>query len=68
MAGFDSAVAALLAHKAVGDRLTCMFVDNGLLRLGEAEQVSRTFRDHMQIELITVDAAAEFYKLWTGVG
>ena len=65
--GVDSAVAALLAHKAVGDRLTCMFVDNGLLRLGEAEQVSRTFRDHMQIELITVDAAAEFLQALDGV-
>ncbi len=65
--GVDSAVAALLAHEAVGDRLTCIFVDNGLLRLGEAEQVSRTFRDHMHIELVTVDAAEEFLSALAGV-
>ncbi|MBM7843169.1 glutamine-hydrolyzing GMP synthase [Herpetosiphon giganteus] len=65
--GVDSAVAALLAHQAIGERLTCIFVDNGLLRRGEAEQVSRTFRDHFQIELITVDAADEFLGALAGV-
>ncbi len=65
--GVDSAVAALLAHAAVGDRLTCIFVDNGLLRLGEAAQVTQTFSDHMHIELIAVDAAAEFLSALAGV-
>jgi GMP synthase (glutamine-hydrolysing) len=65
--GVDSAVAALLAHEAVGDRLTCIFVDNGLLRRGEAAQVTQTFRDHMHIELIAVDAAAEFLEALAGV-
>ena len=65
--GVDSAVAALLAHQAVGDRLTCIFVDNGLLRRGEAAQVTQTFRDHMHIELIAVDAADEFLGALAGV-
>ena len=65
--GVDSAVAALLAHEAVGDRLTCIFVDNGLLRRGEAAQVTQTFRDHMQIELIAVDAVDEFLTALAGV-
>ena len=58
--GVDSAVAALLIHKAVGDQLTCVFVDTGLLRQGEAEQVVTTFRDHLDIRLIAVDARARF--------
>lgn len=58
--GVDSAVAALIIHQAVGDRLTCVFVDNGLLRLGEADQVITTFRDHLHIPLIAVDATEEF--------
>ncbi|HEY1011958.1 MAG TPA: glutamine-hydrolyzing GMP synthase [Herpetosiphonaceae bacterium] len=65
--GVDSAVAALLAHQAVGDRLTCIFVDNGLLRRGEAAQVTQTFRDHLQIELVAVDAADEFLAALAGV-
>ena len=65
--GVDSAVAALLTHQAIGERLTCIFVDNGLLRRGEAEQVSRTFRDHLHIELITVDAVDEFLQALAGV-
>jgi GMP synthase (glutamine-hydrolysing) len=58
--GVDSAVAALIIHQAIGDRLTCVFVDNGLLRLGEAEQVVATFREHFGIPLIAIDAREEF--------
>jgi len=58
--GVDSAVAAALVHRAVGDRLTCIFVDTGLLRLHEREQVERTFRQHMGMKLITVDASKRF--------
>lgn len=65
--GVDSAVAALLIHRAIGDRLTCVFVDNGLLRLHEAEQVVHTFRDQMGIALIHVDASAEFLGALDGV-
>ncbi len=58
--GVDSAVAAALVHKAIGDQLVCIFVDNGLLRSGEAEDVVTTFRRHMQINLVHVDAEDEF--------
>jgi GMP synthase (glutamine-hydrolysing) len=58
--GVDSAVAALIVHRAIGDRLTCVFVDNGLLRLGEAEQVVATFREHFHVPLVVVDAVEEF--------
>ena len=58
--GVDSAVAAALVHKAVGDQLTCVFVDTGLLRLGEAEQVEETFRRQFQVDLIHVKAADRF--------
>jgi len=58
--GVDSAVAAALVHRAIGDQLTCVFVDNGLLRQHEREQVERTFRAHMGIDLVTVDAARRF--------
>ena len=58
--GVDSSVAAMLVHKAIGDRLTCVFVDNGLLRKGEAEEVLRTFRDHMGLKLVHVDASKDF--------
>jgi GMP synthase (glutamine-hydrolysing) len=58
--GVDSAVAAALVHRAVGDQLTCIFVDTGLLRLHEREQVERTFRAHMGINLVTVDASERF--------
>src|SRR5947207_2316688 len=54
--GVDSAVAALLVHKAVGDQLTCVFVDHGLLRQGEAGQVVETFRGHFHVPLVHVDA------------
>ena len=58
--GVDSAVAAALVHKAVGDQLTCVFVDTGLLRLGEAEQVEETFRRQFQVDLVHVKAADRF--------
>jgi GMP synthase (glutamine-hydrolysing) len=58
--GVDSSVAAVLVHRAVGDRLTCIFVDTGLLRKGEREAVERTFQQHFGIRLIVVDAAADF--------
>jgi GMP synthase (glutamine-hydrolysing) len=58
--GVDSAVAALIAYQAVGERLTCVFVDNGLLRLGEADQVVDTFREHFHVPLIAVDATEDF--------
>jgi GMP synthase (glutamine-hydrolysing) len=58
--GVDSAVAALIIHQAIGERLVCVFVDNGLLRLGEAEQVVATFSEHFGIPLIAVDAREEF--------
>lgn len=58
--GVDSAVAAALVHKAIGDRLTCVFVDTGLLRLGEAEQVEDTFRRQFEIDLVHVKAADRF--------
>jgi GMP synthase (glutamine-hydrolysing) len=65
--GVDSAVAALLVHKAVGDQLTCVFVDHGLLRKGEAAQVVETFEGHFHIPLVHVDAAARFLSRLEGV-
>ncbi len=65
--GVDSAVAAALIGRAVGDQLTCIFVDTGLLRQGEAEQVIETFRNHLQIPLIAVNAAEEFLSALEGV-
>jgi len=58
--GVDSAVAAALVHKAVGDQLTCVFVDTGLLRLDEAEQVEETFRRQFHVDLVHVKAADRF--------
>ena len=58
--GVDSSVAAALVHRAIGDQLTCVFVDHGLLRLHERDQVERTMRTHMGIKLVTVDASARF--------
>jgi GMP synthase (glutamine-hydrolysing) len=58
--GVDSAVAAVLIHEAIGDQLTCVFVDHGLMRLGEAEQVVSLFREHYGIKLVHVDAEARF--------
>jgi GMP synthase (glutamine-hydrolysing) len=65
--GVDSAVAAVLVHRAIGDQLTCIFVDHGLLRLHEREQVERTFRTHLGINLVTVDAADRFLAALEGV-
>ncbi|HEY8873811.1 MAG TPA: glutamine-hydrolyzing GMP synthase [Stellaceae bacterium] len=65
--GVDSAVAAALLHEAIGDQLTCIFVDTGLLRLGEAEEVVRLFRGHHNIPLIHRDAAALFLAKLSGV-
>src|SRR5688500_16318975 len=65
--GVDSAVAAALVHRAVGDQLTCIFVDHGLLRAGEAEQVDETFRRHFQTNLIQVKAADRFLEKLAGV-
>lgn len=65
--GVDSATAAVLVHKAVGDKLTCILVDHGLLRKGEAEQVEETFRKHFKINLIRADAQERFIKLLKGV-
>jgi GMP synthase (glutamine-hydrolysing) len=65
--GVDSSVAAVLVHRAVGDRLTCIFVDHGLLRLHEREQVEATFRRHLGIDLRVVDASAQFLERLAGV-
>ncbi len=54
--GVDSSVAAALIHKAIGDQLTCVFVDTGLLRLNEADQVMKTFRENLGVKVIHVDA------------
>ena len=61
--GVDSAVAAVLVQRAIGDRLTCIFVDHGLLRQGEREQVERTFRKHLGIDLRVVDATQQFLEV-----
>src|SRR5215470_8895593 len=58
--GVDSSVAAALIHRAIGDRLTCIFVDNGLLRRGEREQVAAVFRDHFKVDLRVIDAEDRF--------
>ncbi len=65
--GVDSAVAAVLVHRAIGDRLTCIFVDHGLLRLSEREQVEHTFRAHLGIDLRVVDAGARFLAELAGI-
>jgi GMP synthase (glutamine-hydrolysing) len=65
--GVDSAVAAQIVHRAIGDRLICVFVDNGLLRQFEVEQVVTTFREHLHIPLIAVNAAEEFITALHGV-
>jgi len=65
--GVDSAVAALLVHKAVGDQLTCVFVDHGLLRENEAEQVVETFSGHFRVPLVHVQAQERFLSRLAGV-
>ena len=65
--GVDSSVVAALIHKAVGDQLTCLFVDNGLLRKGEVEGVVRTFRDAFKMNLIHIDASKRFVERLDGI-
>ncbi len=65
--GVDSSVAAALIHKAIGKQLTCVFVDTGLLRLNEGAQVIETFRTHMGLKLVHVDASERFMKELAGV-
>ncbi len=65
--GVDSSVAAVLVHQAVGDRLTCVFVDHGLLRKGEAEEVRKIFQDKFHIRLVHVDAGERFLRRLKGV-
>ncbi len=65
--GVDSAVAAVLIHEAIGDQLTCVFVDHGLMREGEAEEVVGLFRDHYNIPLVHVDASEQFLGALEGV-
>ncbi len=64
--GVDSSVAAVLCHRAIGDRLTCIFVDNGVLRQGEAAQVVATFRETLHLNLIAVDARERFLSALRG--
>ena len=65
--GVDSSVVAALLHRAIGDQLTCVFVDNGLLRLHEGDQVMATFAEHMGVKVIRVDAEARFLTALAGV-
>ncbi len=65
--GVDSSVVAALLHRAIGDQLTCVFVDNGLLRLGESDQVMRTFADHLGVRVIRADARERFLSALEGV-
>jgi GMP synthase (glutamine-hydrolysing) len=65
--GVDSSVAAALIHKAIGEQLTCVFVDHGLLRLDEAKQVMDTFAKHMRVRVKHIDAAEQFFKALKGV-
>ena len=65
--GVDSSVVAALLHRAIGSQLVCVFVDHGLLRLGEADQVMQTFAGHLGVKVIRVDAAARFLRALAGV-
>ncbi len=65
--GVDSSVAAALVHKAIGDQLVAVFVDTGLMRQGEGEQVVAAFREHLHAELVAVDAADEYFAALHGV-
>ena len=65
--GVDSSVAALLVHRAVGDQLTCVFVDHGMMRKNEGDQVVATFRDHFHVPLVAVDAEERFLEKLAGV-
>ena len=65
--GVDSSVAAMIVHRAIGDRLHCIFVDNGLLRKGERQVVEHAFRDHIGLDLTTVDARHRFVSKLAGI-
>jgi GMP synthase (glutamine-hydrolysing) len=65
--GVDSSVVAVLVQRAIGDRLTCVFVDNGLLRKGEGESVRRVFREHFHMNLVYADASRRFLERLAGV-
>ena len=65
--GVDSSVVAALLHRAIGDQLTCVFVDHGMLRLDEAEQVVHTFRDAFHVNLVHVDAEERYLSLLAGI-
>jgi len=65
--GIDSLVAAVLTHKAIGNQLYCIFINNGLLRKGEAEEVQKRFKDHFKINLIYINASERFLKKLKGV-
>src|SRR4051795_7002087 len=65
--GVDSSVAALLVHRAIGDQLTCVFVDHGLMRKNEGDQVVAAFRDHFKVPLVAVDAEERFLARLAGV-
>ncbi|MCZ6540025.1 MAG: glutamine-hydrolyzing GMP synthase [Nitrospinae bacterium] len=65
--GVDSSVVAVLLHQAIGDRLICIFIDNGLLRSGERQKVEETFREHFQMNLMVIDASKRFLDLLKGV-
>jgi GMP synthase (glutamine-hydrolysing) len=65
--GVDSSVVAVLLHRAIGERLHCIFVNNGLLRRGEAESVQRIFKDHFELNLITLNATEVFLERLEGV-
>jgi GMP synthase (glutamine-hydrolysing) len=65
--GVDSSVVAALLHEAIGDQLTCIFVDTGLLRFGEAEQVMNTFAEHLGVRVVKVDAGPQFLDALAGI-
>jgi GMP synthase (glutamine-hydrolysing) len=65
--GVDSSVAAALIHRAIGDQLTCVFVDNGLLRANEAKQVMETFANNLTVKVIHIDASRDFFRSLKGI-
>lgn len=65
--GVDSSVAATIVHKAIGDQLVCVYVDNGLMRKGESEQVLKTFGEHMKMNLVFADAESRFLEKLAGI-
>src|SRR3546814_14908108 len=67
LGGVDSSVVAALLHKAIGEQLTCVFVDTGLLRWQEGDQVMAMFAEHMGVKVIRVDAADRYFKALEGV-